>query len=84
MASHSNSRFSTFTINGVAVSIAPHHCDCFLWPCSELWIHAGERGKEKVEIRNKRCREGRWAGVKKEGKSEGRGVPGIFSQELHC
>ena len=37
---------STFTFGGVAVDIVPHHCGCWLWPCSELWLHTVEKERE--------------------------------------
>ena len=40
---------STFTFAGVAVNIVPHHRGSCLWPCSVLWIHAGEKRKTERE-----------------------------------
>ena len=43
--SHNSSGLSTFTFASVVVNIVPHHCDCQLWQGSELWLHAGEKGR---------------------------------------
>ena len=51
VVSYNSSGVSTFTFAGVAVNIVPHHGGCWLWPCSELWLHSGERGGDRERER---------------------------------
>ena len=39
-----------FTLAGVAVDTVPHHCGCWLWPCSEQCFQTVETNRRPLDV----------------------------------